>query len=162
MHCRFAWVCMYVYPQLAQCNLMLVYVYPQRLCNTILCSRMYICHACTTIVQFSCQNVSPGTNTPPDYCLTCVAHIPSIEEHNQKHFKSLPCSLRIAYNFSNALKIHLNVCRVCFPLNDQIRYQGCLVCQMAAQAELALVLTAIPYAEWHALFKASTPPVLRW
>ena len=35
MRCHFAWVCMYVYPQLAQCNSMFVYVYLQRLCNTI-------------------------------------------------------------------------------------------------------------------------------
>ena len=44
-----------------------------------------------------------------------------IEEHNHKRFKSLGCSLRIAYDFSDALKTHLNVCRVCCPLNDQIR-----------------------------------------
>ena len=36
---------MYVYPQLVQCNSMLVYVYPQPLRNTILCSRMYVHHA---------------------------------------------------------------------------------------------------------------------
>ena len=55
---------MYVYPQLAQCNSMLVYVYLQRLRNTILCSRMYICHACTTIVRFSYQNVPRGRLRP--------------------------------------------------------------------------------------------------
>ena len=80
---------MYVYPQLAQCNSMLVYVYLQRLRNTILCSRMYICHACTTIVRFSCQNVPLGTITAPDYCLACVARILSMEEHNHK--LSSPC-----------------------------------------------------------------------
>ena len=42
----------------------LVYVYPQRLCNTILCSRMYVRHACATIVQFSGQNVLQGRLRP--------------------------------------------------------------------------------------------------
>ena len=69
------YVCMYVYPQIAQCNSMLVYVYPQRLHNTILCSHMYVCHACATIAQFSGQNVPPGMIAAPDYCLACVARI---------------------------------------------------------------------------------------
>ena len=75
---------------------MLVYVYLQHLCNAILCSRMYVRRACATIVQFSGQNV-PGDH----YCLK--------EEHNHmyKRFKSLPRSLHIAYDFCNALKIHL-------------------------------------------------------
>ena len=99
--------------------------------------------------QLSGQNVPPGTITAPDYCLACVARIFSMEEHDHKRFKSLPRSLRMAYDFRNDLKIHLNVCRVCCPLKDQIRYQGCLeaVCQMAARAEVVLVLTAIPHAE---------------
>ena len=42
------YVCMYAYPQLAQCNSMLVYVYLQCLCKTILCSCMYISHTCAT------------------------------------------------------------------------------------------------------------------
>ena len=54
----------YVYPQLVQCNSMLVYVYPQHLYNTILCSHMYIHHACATIAQFSGQNVSLGRLWP--------------------------------------------------------------------------------------------------
>ena len=51
----------------------------------------------------------------------CMAHIFSMEEHNHKRLKSLPHSLCIAYDFRNDLKIHLNVCRVCCPLNEQIR-----------------------------------------
>ena len=47
------YVCMYVYPQLAQCNSMLVHVYPQHLHNTILCLRVYVhhalCNACATM-----------------------------------------------------------------------------------------------------------------
>ena len=94
---------MYVYPQIAQCNSMLVYVYPQRLRNTILCSRMYVCHASTTIAQFSGQNVSPGTIMATDYCLAEYNHM-------YKRFKSLSHSLRITHDFSFTLKIHLNVC----------------------------------------------------
>ena len=35
-----------------------------------------------------------------------------MEEHNHKRFKSLPHSLRIAYDFRSNFKIHLNVCRL--------------------------------------------------
>ena len=58
------YVCMYVYPQTVQCNSMLVYVYPERLQNTILCLRMYVRHACATIVQFSGQTVPRGQLQP--------------------------------------------------------------------------------------------------
>ena len=44
-----------------------------------------------------------------------------LEKHNHKLFKYMPRSVRIAYDFSNAFKIHFNVCQVCCPLNDQIR-----------------------------------------
>ena len=100
---------------------MLVYVDPQRLRNTILCSRTYVRHACATIAQFSGQNV-PGDDYGPGLLPgLCGPYL--MEECNRMHkrCKSLPRSLRIAFNFSNALKIHLNVCRVCCPLNDQIR-----------------------------------------
>ena len=68
-----------------------MYVYPQRLCNTILCSCMYVCHACTTIVQFSGQNGDgPGMITVPDYCLAGLCGLYLMEEHNHKYIKSLP------------------------------------------------------------------------
>ena len=96
------YVCMYVYLQIAQCNSMLVYVYPQRLHNTILCSRMYIRHACTTIAQFSNQNVPPGTIYGHGL-LPGLRGPYLMEEHNHKRFKSQPCSLRIAYTISVTL-----------------------------------------------------------
>ena len=93
MRCRFAWVCMYVYPQIVQCNSILVYVYLQHLHNTILCSpRMYVRHACATIAQFSGQNV-PGTIMTPDYCLACVA---SILWKNTTTSVSSPCPAHCA------------------------------------------------------------------
>ena len=70
------YVRMYVYLQIAQCNSMLVYVYPQCLCNTILCSCMYVRHVCTTIVQFSGQNVPRGWFRPQTTawpaCVACI------------------------------------------------------------------------------------------
>ena len=51
---------------------------------------------------------------------------------------------------------------VCCPLNDLIAGLSRAVCQMASRAKVALVLTAISHAEWHASFKASTPPVVWW
>ena len=70
-----------------------------------------------------------------------------IEEHDQKRFKSLLHSLHISCDFSDALKIHLNDCRVCCPLNDQIRHQGCLevVCQMAARAVVTIAMYIASY-----------------
>ena len=58
-------------------------------------SPMCMCfrHACTTIVQFRGQNVSPGAITAQDYSLACVACIFSIlsmKEQNHKCFTSLP------------------------------------------------------------------------
>ena len=119
MRC-FAWVCMYacisadcamqfyacvcISATLAQSNPMLTYVCPSCLGNY--CA-----------IQW--PKCAPGTITAPEYCLACVTRI--LEEHNHRFFKSLSRSLRIAYNFSNALKIHLTVCRVCCPLNNQIR-----------------------------------------
>ena len=60
MRCHFMWVCMYVYSQLAQGNSMLVYVYLQCLHDTILCSCMYIHHACAMFLQQRGQNVPRG------------------------------------------------------------------------------------------------------
>ena len=78
---------------------------------------MYFRSTHTTIAQFHGQYVSPGTITALDYC---VAHIFSMDEYNHKRFKSLPRSLHMAYDFRNDLKIHLNVCQVCCPSNEQI------------------------------------------
>ena len=114
MHCHFVWVCMYV------C------MYISRLRNAILCLCMYIRNACTiqsyarvcisvTLAQLlhnSVAKMCPGPRLLPGLCGPYL-----MEEHN----KPLPRSLRIAYDFSNALKIHLNVCRVCCALNDQIQ-----------------------------------------
>ena len=76
-----------------------------------------------TLAQYLCNNeakMCPRDDYVPGL-LTPVWPI-SYGEHNHKRFKSLPRSLRIAYDFSDALKTHLNVCRrVCCPLNDQIR-----------------------------------------
>ena len=142
-------------------------MYIRRLRNTVLCLCMYICNTCaiqyyarvcmsvtlcSMLVQFSGQNVPPGTTMAPDYCLACVACIlwktrpTSVSSSCPAH---CTYDFSIAYDFSYALKIHLNVCRVCCPLNNQIQYRGCLeaVCQMAARAEVPLVLTAIPHAK---------------
>ena len=113
MRCRFAWLCMYtcisadctmqfyacacISTTLAQYNPMLVSVH----------------HACTTTAQSSGQNVQRYTTAWPVWPV-------SNGRTQHKHFKSLLCSLRIAYDFSDPLKINLNVCRVCCPLNDQI------------------------------------------
>ena len=78
-------------------------MYIRRLHNAILCLCMYVCHASTTIAQFSGQNVSPGTIMATDYCLAEYNHM-------YKRFKSLSHSLRITHDISNTLKIHLNVC----------------------------------------------------
>ena len=61
-----------------------------------------------------------GRLRPLDYCLRGPYYM---AEHNHmyKRFKSLHRSLRIAYDFRNDLKIHLNVYRVCCPWNEQIR-----------------------------------------
>ena len=112
------YVCMYEYPQIAQCNSMLVYVHPQHLRNKSY-ARVCMSVACATIAQFSNQNV-PGDDYGPRL-LPGLCGLYLMEEHNHKCFKSLPHSLHIAYDFSDALKTHLNVCRVCCPFNDQIR-----------------------------------------
>ena len=94
----------------------------RRLCNAILCLCMYIrstcaiqsyacvCMfvACATIAQFSGQNV-PRDNYGPRL-LPGLCGLYLMEEHNHKRFKSLPHSLRIVYDFNDALKTHLNVC----------------------------------------------------
>ena len=99
-------------------------------------SPLYIQNACkiqsyarvcmsVTLAQLLCNSVAkmcPGDNYSPKLLPAAGLCGPYfMEKHSHKHFKSLPRSLRIAYNFSNALKIHFNVCRVCCPLNDQIR-----------------------------------------
>ena len=124
---------MYVHPQIVQYNAILAYVCPSRFAQFLRNSVAKMCPV---------DNYGPGL-------LPGLGGPYLMQEHDHKRFKSLPRSLRIAYDFSDALKIHLNVCRVCCPLNDQIRYRGCLeaVCQRAARAEVALVLTAIPHAE---------------
>ena len=125
------YACVCISATIAQYNPMLEYVCPSRLCNY-----------CT--IQW--PKCAPGDDYSPGLLPgLCGPYL--MEEHNHKRFKSLLRSLRNAYNFSDALKTHLNVCRVCCPLNDSIA--GCLepVCQMAARAEVALVLTAIPHAE---------------
>ena len=98
------YACVCISASLAQYNPMLAYVCPSRLHNY-----------CT--IQW--PNVPPGTIAAPGLLPgLCGPYL--MEEHNHKHFKSLPRSLHIAYDFSNALKIHLNVCPVCCPLNDEI------------------------------------------
>ena len=134
-------------------------MYIRRLRNAILCLCMYIRTACTiqslahvcmsvTLCTIEWPKWAHGDNYGPGL-LPGLCGLYPMEEHDHKRFKSLPHSLRIAYDFSDALKIHLNVWRVCCPLNDQIRYQGCLeaVCQMAARDKVALILTAILHAE---------------
>ena len=106
------YVCMYV----------CIYVCISTDCTIQSYARVCIRYACTTIVQFSGQNVPPGTITAPDYCLACGG--PYLMEEQLQAFQVLagqPRSLHIVYDFSNALKIHLNVCRVCCPLNVQIQ-----------------------------------------
>ena len=116
MRCCFAWVCMYVCisadcamqfyayvcisATFAQYNPLLAYVWPSRLRNYC------------TIQWPKCARgrLLPGL---------CGPYL--MEEHNRKRFNSLPRSLRITYNFSDALKTHLTVCRVCCPFNNQIR-----------------------------------------
>ena len=70
------YVCMYV--------CMYVYVYLQCLGNTILCSRMYVCHACTTIAQLSGQNVPPGDDYGPGL-LPGLCGLYFMEEHNHMY-----------------------------------------------------------------------------
>ena len=81
---------------------------------------------CTLYTNTCCRNseakLCPGDDYGPGRLPgLCVARIYLMEEHDHKCFKSLLRSLRIAYDFSDALKTHLNVCRVCCPLNDQIQ-----------------------------------------
>ena len=97
------YACVCISATLAQYNPMLPYVYPSRLHNY-----------CT--IQW------PKCATRDDYdpgLLPGLCGLYLMEEHYHKRL-SLPRSLHIAYDFSNILKIHLNVCRVCCPLNDQI------------------------------------------
>ena len=81
----------------------------------------YVCLSCLhTYCAIQWPKYAPGD----DYGLRLLPGLCGLylmEEHNHKCFKYLPRSLRIAYDFSDALKIHLNVCRVCCPLNDQIQ-----------------------------------------
>ena len=108
-----------------------VCMYIHRLRNAILCLCMYIRNACT--IQFHarvCMSVmlctiewpkcAPGDNYGPGL-LPGLCGLFLMEEHNHKCFKSLPRSLRMAYDFRNDLKIHVNVCRVCYPSNEQGR-----------------------------------------
>ena len=99
------YACVCTSATLVQYNPMLVYVCPshfvQCLCNSV---------AKMCPVDDYGPGLLPGLGGP--YLM---------QEHDHKRFKSLPRSLRIAYDFSDALKVHLNVCRVCCPLNDQIR-----------------------------------------
>ena len=85
-----------------QCNSMLVYVYPQCLRNTILSSRMFV-----MLVQLYCAiqwpKCAPRDNYGPRLPGLCGPYL--MKEHNHKRFKSLPRSLCITCDFSNALKI---------------------------------------------------------
>ena len=68
----------------------------------------YVCPSC--FAQCLCNNKSKcalGDDYGPGL-LSCLCGPYLMEEHNHKHFKSLPRSLHIAYDFSNTLKIHLN------------------------------------------------------
>ena len=98
-------------------------MYIRRLHNAIQCLYMYICNACA-IQSYACVCMSvilaqllhnsvakmcPGDDYSPRLLPgPCDPYL--MEEHNHKHFKSLPRSLHIAYNFSNALKLHLSYC----------------------------------------------------
>ena len=76
-----------------------VYVYSQRL------------HNYSTIQWQKCV---PGDDYCPGLLLRlCGPYL--MEEHNYKRFKSLPRSLRIAYDFSDTLKIHLKFVELSFP-----------------------------------------------
>ena len=97
------YACVCISVMLAQYNPMLPYVHPSCLQNY--CTIQW--PKCATGDDYD-PGLLPGL---------CGPYL--MEEHNHKRL-SLPCSLRIAYDFSNALKIHLNVCQVCCPLNDQI------------------------------------------
>ena len=80
--------CVCISATLAQYNPMRAYVCPSRLCNYC------------TIQWPKCalDDYDPGL-LPGLYLM---------EEHNHKCFKSPPRSLRIAYDFSDAMKTHLN------------------------------------------------------
>ena len=93
---------------LALYNPMLVYVCPSRLHNY--CAIQW--PKCAT-----------GTITAPDYCLAGVTRI-LWKNTTHKHFKSLPRSLPIAYNFSDTLKTHLNVCQLCCPFKQSDSIAG--------------------------------------
>ena len=67
MRCHFTFVYMYVHMyihRLAQYNPILMYVYPLHLRNTILCSRMYFHHTCTTIAQLVAKMCLQGQLWP--------------------------------------------------------------------------------------------------
>ena len=84
--------CVCISATLAQYNPMFAaYVCPSRLCNYC------------TIQWPKCawDDYDPGLL--PGLCGQYL-----MEEHNHKRFKSLPRSLRIAYDFSDAMKTHLN------------------------------------------------------
>ena len=98
-------------------------MYISRLRNTILCLCMYICNACAvqsyarlcmsvTVVQLLCNSVAkmcPGDDYGPGLLPgLCGPYL--MKEHNHKCFKSLPRSLRIAYDFNDALKIMFAEC----------------------------------------------------
>ena len=88
------YACVCIPAMLAQYNPMLAYVCLSRLCNY--CA-----------IQWS--KCVPGDDYGPGLLPgLCGPYL--MKEHNHKCFKSLPRSLRIAYDFNDALKIHLNVC----------------------------------------------------
>ena len=82
------YACVCISATLAQYNPMLVYVCPSH------------------FAQSSGQNVPPRDNYGPGL-LPGLCDLYLMEEHDHKRFKSLPRSLRIAYDF-------------CCPLNNQI------------------------------------------
>ena len=116
---------------------MYVCMYICRLYNAILCLCMYICSLCNTILcscfyvwlsrlHNYCAIKWPKCAPRDDYgprLLPGLCGLYFMEEHNHmyKRFKSVPCSLRIVYDFCDTLKTHLIVCRVCCPLNGQYR-----------------------------------------
>ena len=118
--CMGMYVCMYVYLQIVQCNSMLVYVYLHCLRNTILCSCMYIRHAytITQLLHNSVAKMCPRGRLRP--WTTAWPVWPVSYGRTQPQAFQVPAPL-ITYNFSNTLKIHLNVCHMCYSLNYQIR-----------------------------------------
>ena len=137
MCCHFAWVCMYVcmyvYPQLAQCNSMLVCVCPSRFC--------------TMLAQQWGQNVPRGWLRGHGL-LPCLCG-PYLMENTTTSVSSLCPAHCTSHTISVTLWRHTLMFAECVA-HWTIRFDSYTSelsrdsVPMAARAEVALVLTAIP------------------